>query len=166
MFKVGDYVEIIDDRLFGPNYHKGMVGQITRACCDWFIINFAGVGDQFIGKDLTEEYIKKVTKPIHVPEKFKHLFDPDYRVCCLAKTASDIVTALQRARESNNKLIINKPAVILYRDGKKYVVKTTKGDKWDEEKGVALALLKSFGVDYKTLKKIIEQAKRGDKKGK
>ena len=166
MFKVGDHVEIIDDSIFGESYHKGMAGQITGANHDWLAIDFAGLGEQILGKAYAEEYIKKIAKSIYVPEKFKKVFDPDYKVCCLAKIASDIVTALQGARESNNKLIINKPAVILYRNGKKYVVKTTKGDKWDEEKGVALALLKSFGVDYKTLKKIIEQAKRGDKKGK
>ena len=165
MLKVGDYVEIIDDSLFGPFYHKGMVGQITEADWKWFTINFNGIGAQIIAKVYAEEYIKKVDQPIHVPEKFKNLFNND-KCCILPDVAGVLIAKIQSMLDNQNKLIINKPAVILYRNGKKYVVKTTKGDKWDEEKGVALALLKSFGVDYKTLKKIIEQAKRGDKKGK
>lgn len=43
------------------------------------------------------------------------------------------------------KVIWNKPATIVYwADGSKTVVKVRKGDKWDPEKGYAMAIVKKF----------------------
>ena len=46
------------------------------------------------------------------------------------------------------KVIFNKPAtIVLWEDGSKTVVKLNKGDKWDPEKGLAMAIIKKkFGL--------------------
>ena len=62
------------------------------------------------------------------------------------------------------KVIFNEPATILYRNGKKYVSKCDKGDKFSEELGLALCLLKSFGVSYSDFEKLLKCAKRQGKK--
>lgn len=58
------------------------------------------------------------------------------------------------------KVIFNEPATILYKDGKKYVSKCDKEDKFSEELGLALCLLKSFGVSYSDFEKLLKSAKR------
>ena len=59
-----------------------------------------------------------------------------------------------------NKVIFNPPATILIKDGKKYV-SIAKDEPYDKEKGLALCLLKSKGVSYSELRKMME---KGDKK--
>lgn len=46
------------------------------------------------------------------------------------------------------KVIFNKPAtIVLWEDGSKTVVKLNKGEKWDKEKGLAMAIIKKkFGL--------------------
>ena len=66
--------------------------------------------------------------------------------------------------EPKNEVIFNEPATILYKDGKKYVCKCDKEDKFSEELGLALCLLKSFGVSYSDFKELIKGAKRQGKK--
>lgn len=61
-------------------------------------------------------------------------------------------------------VIFNEPATILYRNGKKYVSKCDKEDKFSEELGLALCLLKSFGVSYSDFEKLLKGAKRQGKK--
>ena len=97
---------------------------------------------------------------VRVPFAFKKLFEPALKVSVLPDVVGTFIAKLQSMLDNKNKLIINKPAVILFKDGKKHVVKLSKGDKWDEEKGVAFALLKSFGIDYKKFKKILKAAVR------
>jgi hypothetical protein len=58
------------------------------------------------------------------------------------------------------KVIFNEPATVLYKDGEKYVSKCDKEDKFSEELGLALCLLKSFGVSYSDFEKFIKGAKR------
>lgn len=62
--------------------------------------------------------------------------------------------------EPKNEVIFNEPATILYKDGKKYVCKCDKEDKFSEELGLALCLLKSFGVSYSDFEKLLKGAKR------
>ena len=46
------------------------------------------------------------------------------------------------------KVIFNKPAtIVLWEDGSKTVVKVNKGERWDPEKGLAMAIIKKkFGL--------------------
>ena len=62
--------------------------------------------------------------------------------------------------KAKNEVIFNKPATILYKDGNKYVSKCDKEDKFSEELGLALCLLKSFGVSYSDFEKLLKGAKR------
>lgn len=55
------------------------------------------------------------------------------------------------------KIIFNEPVTILFARGKKYRVKAHK-EKFDKEKGLALALLKMYGISYLDLKKMIKNA--------
>lgn len=55
------------------------------------------------------------------------------------------------------KIIFNEPATILFAFGKKYTVKAHK-EKFDKEKGLALALLKLYGISYPDLKRMIKNA--------
>ena len=59
-----------------------------------------------------------------------------------------------------NEVIFNEPATVLYKDGKKYVCKCDKEDKFSEELGLALCLLKAFGVSYSDFEKLLKGAKR------
>ena len=65
--------------------------------------------------------------------------------------------------EPKTEVIFNEPATILYKDGKKYVCKCDKEDKFSEELGLALCLLKSFGVSYRDFEKLLKGAKRQNK---
>ena len=58
------------------------------------------------------------------------------------------------------KIIFNPPATILFRDGEKYISKCHENDTYDEEKALAITLLKSFGISYLDLKRMISSAKR------
>ena len=59
-----------------------------------------------------------------------------------------------------DKIIFNPPATILFRDGEKYISKCHENDTYDEEKALAITLLKSFGISYLDLKRMIAKAKR------
>lgn len=174
-FKVGDLVRVktnlTPDSKYGACWFRdhmrgfcGKVYKVEEIETDVECYRLAGIGC-FWTDEMLEPVATIEERVFHFPVAYKKLFETD-KLCVLPDIVGTLIAKMQSMLDNQNKLIINKPAVILYRNGKKYVVKTTKGDKWDEEKGVALALLKSFGVDYKKLKKIIEQAKRGDKKGK
>ena len=63
-------------------------------------------------------------------------------------------------KEPKNEVIFNEPATILYKDGKKYVCKCDKEDTFNEELGLALCLLKSFGVSYSDFRELLDNAKR------
>lgn len=65
-----------------------------------------------------------------------------------------------RYNKPKTEIIFNEPATILYKDGKKYVSKCDKEDKFSEELGLALCLLKSFGVSYSDFEKLLKGAKR------
>lgn len=65
--------------------------------------------------------------------------------------------------EPKTEAIFNEPATILYKDGKKYVCKCDKEDKFSEELGLALCLLKSFGVSYSDFEELLKGAKRQNK---
>lgn len=53
-------------------------------------------------------------------------------------------------RPQIKKVIFNNPAtIVLWKDGTKTVVKATKGDRFNKEKGLAFAMLKKiYGPDY------------------
>ncbi len=60
------------------------------------------------------------------------------------------------------RVIINKPAVIIYwLDGSKTVVKKQKGDKWDPEKGVAMAICKRLYGNTGRYNDVIKRALEG-----
>ena len=61
------------------------------------------------------------------------------------------------------KVIFNKPAtIVLWEDGSKTVVKVNKGERWDKEKGLAMAIIKKkFGL--KEFFKYIEKKKKKKK---
>lgn len=66
------------------------------------------------------------------------------------------------------RVMFNGPATILFVDGlftspEKYITKAY-NENFDEEKGLALALLKSFGISYLDFKRILATAKRQEKK--
>jgi hypothetical protein len=65
-----------------------------------------------------------------------------------------------RYNKPKTEVIFNEPATILYKDGKKYVCKCDKEDKFSEELGLALCLLKSFGVSYSDFEELLKGAKR------
>lgn len=61
---------------------------------------------------------------------------------------------------SIKKVIFNNPATIVFwSDGTKTVVKRQKGDRWDAEKGLAMAIVKKT-VGYKKFNKILDKAER------
>lgn len=72
----------------------------------------------------------------------------------------EIERLLQFCCEPKTEVIFNEPATILYKDGKKYVCKCDKEDKFSEELGLALCLLKSFGVSYSDFEEMLKGAKR------
>lgn len=61
------------------------------------------------------------------------------------------------------KIIINEPAVVLIKNGKKYVSKAY-NQEFDPEVGLAMCLLKSFGVSYLDLKRMLKSAAIQNKK--
>lgn len=73
---------------------------------------------------------------------------------------SKISMLLSRYSEPKTEVIFNEPATILYKDGEKYICKCDKEDKFNEELGLALCLLKSFGVSYSDFKELLKGAKR------
>ena len=66
-------------------------------------------------------------------------------------------------RRKRMKVIFNNPATILFVDDEKFVVKCHE-EEFDEEKAVAIALCKSFGISYMDLKRIIKDAQRPENK--
>lgn len=64
-----------------------------------------------------------------------------------------------------DQIIINPPAVILIKDGKKYVSKAHE-EEFDEEKGLLMCLAKAQGITHLELKRMLKNAKRPEKKEK
>ena len=63
-----------------------------------------------------------------------------------------------------DKIIFNNPATIVYMlDGSRYVTKAHQ-EEFDAEKGLALALLKAFGISYLDLQRLIKSATVQEKK--
>ena len=68
---------------------------------------------------------------------------------------------------SIEKVIFNPPAtIVLFKDGSKTVVKTTKGDKFDHELGFLYAMAKHIFPRRNQFKKFIEKWKEESKKEK
>lgn len=160
-FKIGDIVTVIDNRIFVPSIHVGRIGKIIRESCGMWDIDFSGTL-QCVSKEIAEEVIRKTSEPVS-------------RITCqFFPKASDVLPRsimdgfLRKLRDQQRqpqfKLIFNKPATILFYNGKKYIVKATKGDKFDEEKGFLLAFAKAHGLGYKEIENIVKNAKRGETK--
>ena len=62
-----------------------------------------------------------------------------------------------------DKIIFNDPATIVFANGERYVTKAYKED-FDKEKGLALAILKSLGISYLDLQRLIKSATVQEKK--
>lgn len=139
-FKVGDIVTVIDNCIFVPSIQVGRIGKIIREGCGMWDIDFSGTL-QCVSKDIAEEVIRKASEPV-----------------------SRIAFQFFSTEKPQFKLIFNKPATILFYKGKKYIVKATKGDKFDEEKGFLLAFAKAHGLGYKEIENIVKNAKHGETK--
>lgn len=61
------------------------------------------------------------------------------------------------------KIIFNKPATILYANGKRYVSKAY-NEEFDEEKGLLMCLIKTFGISHLELQRMIKGATTQTKK--
>ena len=83
----------------------------------------------------------------------------DIDKCYTLAFIDNVIDNILRFKDKN-KVIFNEPATVLYKDGKKYVSKCDKEDKFSEELGLALCLLKSFGVSYSDFEKLLNSAKR------
>ncbi|MBX9035060.1 hypothetical protein [Gordonibacter massiliensis (ex Traore et al. 2017)] len=78
---------------------------------------------------------------------------------CLARRQARMCPSVKR-------VIVNKPAVIVYwNDGTKTVVKKQKGDKWDPEKGVAMAICKRLYGNTGRYNDVIKRALEGGEDG-
>lgn len=65
-----------------------------------------------------------------------------------------------------DRVIVHKPAVVVYwKDGTKTVVKKQKGDKWDPEKGVAMAVCKRLWGNTGRYNDVIRRALEGARNG-
>lgn len=109
-----------------------------------------------------------------IPNGVEIDFNPiEYKCNCANDTVDSITYAagglmdnkifsvlVGRHNKPKNEVIFNEPATILYKDGKKYVSKCDKEDKFSEELGLALCLLKSFGVSCSDFEKLLNSAKR------
>lgn len=63
-----------------------------------------------------------------------------------------------------DKIIFNDPATIVYtKDGNRYVTKAYQ-ENFDKEKGLAISLLKAFGISYLDLQRLIKSATVQEKK--
>lgn len=71
-----------------------------------------------------------------------------------------LLSLKDKSKYSNSdcKVIINPPAVILFKDGKKYVAKA-QDEPFDAERGLTIALLRSFGIGYSDLQKMLKKGK-------
>ena len=86
-----------------------------------------------------------------------HISEIGCRIESLAESAK---------RYAIKRVIVNKPAVIVYwADGTKTVVKKQKGDKWDPEKGVAMAICKRLYGNTGRYNDVIKRALGGAENG-
>ena len=65
---------------------------------------------------------------------------------------------LELIRQQADRLIFRDNTTILFKDGKKYVAKCEKGDKYDKEKGLLVCLAKANGYTFKDLQEMLEKA--------
>lgn len=120
-----------------------------------YIINSLGEKEYFTKTPECAEkydYRKYSSKPENKYNdlyKFKYMDDiPSNKVAAASikqkiKEKENKAKAEKFAKNSIEDVIINPPAVIVYwKDGTKTVVKCQKGDKFDAEKGLALAIIK------------------------
>ena len=138
-FKIGDVVEVIDTEMFDDRTKRGDLAKIVSDNGIGYGLDF-GDRQQLVYKPLANTFIKKTSKNV------------------------GIVVRRFMSEEPKFKLIFNKPATILFYKGKKYIVKATKGDKFDEEKGFLLAFAKAQGLGYREIENIVKAAKKGDEK--
>lgn len=78
----------------------------------------------------------------------------------IKKTTQAMNKLAKEMKLGKYKVIFNKPATILFVDGKKYVSKAH-NEEFDEEKGLLMCLAKANGITHLDLKKLIKNAKRG-----
>ena len=135
----GDFALSIDkvELATGIDYNavKRYVDEASATCC------------QIESRDLTEEFRTLMKELTGEKEKEK------------VKTEFTI-----KKINSVDKIIFNAPATIVYmKDGSRYVTKAYKED-FDKEKGLALALLKAFGISYLDLQRLIKSAVVQEKK--
>lgn len=152
--KIGDIVTVIDNKIFVPSIKVGTIGKIVREGDEIWDIDFNGVL-QCVSKCNAEEIIEPVSRIAH------YSFFPKTTYVDVMRTLPHIP---KLPKKPQFKLVFNKPATILFYNGKKYIVKATKGDKFDEEKGFLLAFAKAHGLGYREIENIVKAAKRGDAK--
>lgn len=130
------------------------VGDRVRCINDWIFVSGVKVG--------TEGTITKI--------KTNGEVEIDFDGCDCWQTTSRPTLFLKKVNLGEEKMefkkvnklgvekvIFNAPATILFRNGKKYITKSYQ-EEFDQEKGLALALLKSFGISYLDLKRMLKDA--------
>lgn len=143
-FGYGDFAPLIDKielaTAINPEEVKQYVDEAAANCC------------QIKPLDLTEEF-RTLMKDIK-NEKEKENMKAEFAIKGFTIKKSNSV----------DRIIFNAPATIVYmKDGNRYVTKAYKED-FDKEKGLALALLKSFGISYLDLQRLIKSATVQEKK--
>lgn len=132
-----DFAPFIDKVELGINYNavKRYVDEASATCC------------QIESRDLTEEF-RTLMKEL-AGEKEKEKMKTGFTI----RRINDI-----------DKIIFNAPATIVYmKDGSRYVAKAYQ-EEFDLEKGLAISLLKAFGISYLDLQRLIKGATVQEKK--
>lgn len=82
------------------------------------------------------------------------------RICDDSKPFTKVVKNFYKINANDAKIIFNPPATIVFRDDKKAIAKCHPDDDFNEETGLMVALLKSFGIKYSDLQEMLKNAKR------
>lgn len=124
------YTIDVDDRCFAIFIRKDNIRIVDSCNASNQISIILHVEEPAIeyDKKLREYFLRDVQV---TSEIFKHVEKMNYKYCLNIK-----------------KVIFHKPATIVYwDDGSKTVVKVNKGERWDKEKGLAMAIIKKkFGL--------------------
>lgn len=132
------------------NYYDGKVDfyiEVDQDCCLSYGSEFT---KQFVAILWTKETTKGITATI------THLNSKIY----LTKNEFN---ALYKGDFKEMKIIINEPAVVLIKNGKKYVSKAH-NEEFDAEKGLLMCLAKSNGISHLDLKRMLKSAAIQNKK--
>lgn len=140
------------------NYYDGKVDFYINVDQDCYLSYGAGFTKHFAATLWTKETPKGITASI---------------IACDGGTSYDkaivsrIIESFDRLKKEGDfkemKIIINEPAVVLIKNGKKYVSKAH-NEEFDAEKGLLMCLAKSNGISHLDLKRMLKSAAIQNKK--